>query len=283
MQRPAETSDLPYPGPGHILRYVRLAMDASDPDRTEAVMPALPDLCDPAGAVRLGPIALLADYAAGVTSHRAVRPDWPVTHDLALHLMRPAPAEGELEAVCTITRAGRNSVVSETAVTSPVIGDVARVIITFSRLPRRDDTPTEAVRSPVVNLADDPSIERPRLPLDEAVGFRFTAGERPAVAFDHDPFIHNSLGAIQGGVIALALERAASWAAEPVFGARVRTTDLHLHYLALGRRGPFEARAETLRVGPGSVVSRVALVDTGDDDRLLALGVGTAEPVAVGP
>lgn len=252
-------------------------------------MPALPDLCDDGGGIRLGAICLLADYAAGITALASVTPDWPVTHDLAVHLMRPAPPEGELEATCEVVRAGRNNVISETSVVSPVVGEVARVFVTFTRLPRRDDTPT-ARPGGLTNLAEDLSIERPRVPLDDAVGFRRGVGPidvsgngpndgQAIVEFDHNPFIVNSLGAIQGGVIGLALERAASWAGERSLGVRCRTTDLHLHYLALGRSGPFQARAEVLRSDDAVVTSRIALVDTGDDDRLLAIGVGSAQPV----
>ncbi|MEL7156030.1 MAG: PaaI family thioesterase [Actinomycetota bacterium] len=283
MKRPATTTPLPYPASGHVLRYARLAFDATTPGQTEGLMPALPDLCEEGGGIRLGAICLLADYAAGVTALASVQPDWPVTHDLAVHLVAPAPPEGELEATCEVVRAGRNSVISETSVRSPVAGEVARVFVTFTRLPRRPDTPT-ARPGGLTNLAEDRSIERPRVPLDEAVGFRLaTAADgdhgQSVVAFDHSPFIVNSLGAIQGGVVALALERSASWAGEQSLGRPCRTTDLHLHYLALGRTGPFEARAELLRVDDTVVTSRVGLVDTGDDDRLLALGVASAQPV----
>jgi len=278
MKRPSTTTKLRYPASGHVLRYLRLAFDTSVPGRTEGLMPALPDLNDDGGAIRLGAIALLTDYAAGTTAMQTMSPDWPVTHDMALHLVQPAPPEGELEATCEVTRAGKNSVRSETSVISPSVGEVARVFVTFTRLTRRGDTPTES-RHTQVNLAEGPDVERPRVPLDEAVGFRLLGGgvgDEPYVELDHSPFVVNSLGAIQGGVIALTLERATSWAGQTVLGGPCRTTDLHLHFLALGRTGPFQARTEILRVVGSTVVSRVALVDTGDDDRLLALGVGTA-------
>lgn len=279
MQRPAETTRLRYPASGHILRYARLAVDATDPEHTEGLMPALGDMTDASGGIRLGAISLLADYVAGVSALRTVTPDWTVTHDMALHLTGVAPPEGELEALCTITRAGRNNVVSETSITSPVTGEVARAFVTFTRLPRRDDTPS-ASSSAVVNLAEDPDVERPRTGLDEAIGFRLRHdGDDIHAEFDHTPFVVNSVGAIQGGVVSLAMERAASWAGEAITGRPHHTTDLHLHYLALGKDGPFQARAEILRSSAGSVVSRVALVDSGNDDRVLALGVATAEGI----
>ena len=288
MERPAETTNFRYPGPGHILRYARLAIDGSTDGLVEGLLPALDDLCDAGGAVRLGAMALLVDYAAGMLAIQTVQPDWTVTHDLALHLTGLAPAVGELEADCRVVRAGKSAVISETALRTPAGDEVARAYVTFNRVPRREGTPGASDQRHV-NLAE--ADEMPRRPLDEAIGFRFSepltgplsehgAGDRHWVEFDHIPFIYNSLGAIQGGVVALALERGGSWAAEAELGRPCRTTDLHLHYLALGRSGPFRARAEVLRVEPkGGVVSRVELVDTGAEDRLLALGVVTAEPI----
>src|SRR5687767_2576776 len=116
MERPAETTQFRYPGPGHILRYLRLAIDGTRDDLVEGLLPALPDLCDPGGAVRLGPAAVLVDYAAGMLALRTVQPDWTVTHDMAVHLTGLAPAEGELELQCRPVRVGRNNVVSESSV-----------------------------------------------------------------------------------------------------------------------------------------------------------------------
>jgi acyl-coenzyme A thioesterase PaaI-like protein len=284
MERPAETTFFRYPGPGHILRYARLAFDGSREGHVEGLLPALGDLCDPGGAVRLGALALLVDYGAGMLAMQSVRPDWTVTHDMALHLTGLAPAGGELASRCRLVRAGRNTVISETSVAAPDGGEIARAYVTFTRLARRHDTPrgTDDLR---VNLAE--AGERPRVPLDEAIGFRFSppspgsggAGGRHWVEFEHEPFIHNSLGAIQGGVVTLALERGGSWAGEQELGRPCRTVDLHLHYLALGKHGPFRARAEVLRRTAGQVVSRVDLVDTGNEARVLALGVATAEAI----
>lgn len=277
MTRPAESAKLRYPASGQVLRWMRLAVDISGEDGVgHGLMPALVDYVDNAGSVRLGILAVLADYLAGVAALQAVIPDWTVTHDMAIHTVQPCPPDGELEAECRLVRAGRNNVVSEVTVTSPVVGDVARAFVTFTRLPRRDDTPAA---SPLkrVNLTEPRDVEAPRRPIDDACGFRFEQGSAgPYVEFDHRPFVQNSVRAIQGGVVALSLERAAAWAAELALGAPCRSTDLHLHYLALGSAGPFQARAKVLRVEAERVTSRVALHDTGNDDRLLALGVATA-------
>ena len=279
MQRPAERTYLRYPGADHVLRYLRLAVDGSREQLVEGLMPVLDDLCDGGGALRLGAMGLFADYVAGNLALQTVAPDWTVTHDMALHWIGAVPAGLELEATCTLVRAGKNNVVSETSLVAPGHGEVGRAYVTFTRIARREGM-LGSNPHPVVNLAEEG--ERPRRPLDDAVGFRLgtSASGAAHVEFDHDPFIHNSVGAIQGGVVALALERATSWAAESRHPGRTyRPVDLHLHYLALGRDGPFQARTEVLRDDGATVVSRVALVDTGNDDRLLALGVGTAVPL----
>ena len=273
MQRATETTFMRYPGPGHILRYVRLALDCSADEQTEGLVAALPDLCDDGGAVRLGVISMLADFAAGSASVRKVAPDWTVTHDMALHMTKPVPAGDELSCTCKIIRAGKNSVFSETSILASDGTEAARAYVTFTRLVSREGS-VKSSFTKHVNLAE--ASEMPRIPLDTAVGYRFLPG---AVEFDHTPFIINSLGAIQGGVIALTMERAASWAARGVFGQPARTTDLHLHYLALGKQGPFQARTEPLRRTANSLTSRIELVDTGDTDRLLAQGVATAEVI----
>ena len=282
MERPAETTKFRYPAPGHILRYLRLAYDGTRDDIVEGLLPALPDLCDPAGAMRLGAVAVLVDYAAGMLALKTVHPDWTVTHDMAVHLTGLAPPGGELACTCRPVRVGRNNVLSEATVAAPDGREVLRAYVTFTRLPRREGTPASS-NTMRVNLAEEG--ERPRQPLDEVVGYRFSGGNGGGpegchwVEFDHGPFTFNSLGAIQGGVVALTIERGISWAGEQELGRPCRTVDLHLHYLALGRNGPFQARAEVLRRGEHEVVSRVALVDTGNGDRLLALGVGTAHPL----
>ncbi|MGZ0178795.1 MAG: PaaI family thioesterase [Acidimicrobiales bacterium] len=277
MTRPDESTNMGYPRPGQVLRWMRLAVDtSSDDDIGRGLMPALVDYTDSAGALRLGAISILADYVAGFSSLRTVTPDWPVTHDMAIHITQPCPPEGELEAKCRLVRAGRNNVVSETSIVSPVVGEVARAFVTFTRLPRRDDTPA-APAITRANLAEPLEKEAPRMRIDDACGFRFERGASgPYIEFDHSPFVENSVKAIQGGVVSLALDRAAAWAAELALDQPCSSSDLHIHYLALGKHGPFQARAAVLRIAGDSVTSRVSLHDTGNGDRLLALGVATA-------
>ena len=207
------------PRPGTSCATPRLAVDGTTEGLIEGLLPALDDLCDDGGAIRLGAMSLLVDYAAGMLAMQTVAPDWTVTHDLALHLTGLAPPEGELEANCHLARAGRTAVISETDIRTPTGLRVARAYVTFNRVSRREGAPGPSHQK-IVNLAE--ADEVPRRPLDEAIGFRFsqhlgTGSENTDahwVEFDHIPFVYNSLGAIQGGVVALALERCGSWAAQ---------------------------------------------------------------------
>lgn len=262
-----------YPGPGHVLRHLRLTVDASDDDHSVGTMPNLDDMADAGGALRLGPLAMLTDFTAGLLSARAVRPDWTVTYDLELHLLGETTPGGLVTTHSSVVRSGRNNVISESMVTGDDGSDIARAAITFTRLQRRDDTPRSDNLQWQLDLAEEQ--EAPRVPLDDFLGF---VPDIPAgtVTFGHHAVLHNSLGAIQGGVIAMAVERAGSVRAERELGRPARTVHIHLYYLALGRTGPFQARTRLLRSDAGGVVSRVELVDTGDGDRVLALGTATA-------
>ena len=173
MQRPGESTYFRYPGSGHILRYLRLACDGSQNGVVEGLMPALADLTDGSGVIRLGALGLLIDYAAGMLALQTVQPDWTVTHDLSLHLTGLAPPEGELESTTRVVRAGKTSVISETWVHTPGGVEVARGQVTFTRVARREGTPGASSKL-LVNLAEPEANEAPRRPLDEAVGFRFS-------------------------------------------------------------------------------------------------------------
>ena len=112
--------------------------------------------------------------------------------------------------------------------------------MTFAVLPRRADTlafpaPTdEVVRT---RFGGDGSGFR--VPILDAVGATVVG---PGVArLAWSPYVRNSMGAVQGGVVALLGGLAGRSAFDH---APVR--DLHVAYLAQAREGPVVARAEVL-------------------------------------
>ena len=60
-----------------------------------------------------------------------------------------------------------------------------------------------------------------------------------------------------------------------VAGKRVATEHISILFLAPGREGPVRATGTPLRVGRHDAVAEVRIVDTGRDDRLMAVALVT--------
>lgn len=267
-----------YPPPRHVLRYLRLSQRLEASGDVVASIPILPDLRDATGGLRFGALATLVDSAAGIFSVHRVLPDWVATLDMKIHVSR-ATVGDTLHSVTRPLRVGGRNVVSETTL-HDAEGEVGLAFVTYARLPARggrqavQKVPPGSVRQFDYAEAD----EEPRRPLDEYLGLQFLPGD-PVIELDHITQIHNSFGSIQGGVVAMLLERVAALAAERTLGVPAVTTDLHLHYLAQAKGGPFRVSAEVIRVDDASVTSRVQIVDAGHDDRLLDVGTATASAI----
>jgi uncharacterized protein (TIGR00369 family) len=268
-----------YPHPRSILRYTRIVHELHEDGSVTATMPVLPDQLDAGGRIRMGAIAPLVDLCAGLLGAKAVHPDWTATLDFKLHLDH-LPTEGEIHGACRSLRVGKNMVLSENRLTDGDERTVGMAHVTFSRLPRREDTPTTP--PPKVTRTDlaHPD-EEPRVPLDDYYQLRVDPDE-PAFELDHHERIYNSFGSIQGGAMAALLERVAALAAERILDEPCRTVDLHFSYLAPATTGPFRVVAQPLRVEATSVLSTVELLDTGNDGRQCAVGTARAIPVGTG-
>ena len=229
-----------YPPSGHFLRWLRLTADTLDPDVVGGSMPVLADYFDHTNSVRLGPLAAFTDLVAGILSVRNAAPDWVATHDLQVHLTGRATA-GTLRSLTRPTRVGRTNIVSDTEVVDASGHMIALAIITYSRLSRQEGGPALAPPPEVRELAEPAPLEAPRQTLDRLFGFEIDAAGA-TITFDHRPLLRNSTGAIQGGVLATAMEWLAAEMASMVVGARCHSTFLQIHYLAQGRKPPFQVR-----------------------------------------
>jgi uncharacterized protein (TIGR00369 family) len=264
-----------YPHPRSILCYSRLVHELHTDGTVSGSMPVLPDHLDAGGLMRLGAMAPLVDLCAGVLGARAAHPDWTATLDFKLHLSNP-PAGGRVHGLARPLRVGTNTVMSENRLHDDDGRPVGVAHVTFSRLPRRGDTPVGPPPKPssVDYCQDD---EEPRLPPDEYFGIRIDPGDA-AFELDHHERIYNSFGSIQGGAMGALLDRVAVLCAERALGRPARTMDLHYSYLAPATDGPFRVHAVPVRVEADSVLCTVELVDRGREGRQCA--VGTARAVA---
>jgi len=283
--------DSSYPPDVHILRDLGFATDRDGRGSTTSLR-ATPWLCGANGALRAGPLAMLCDLAGGEGAIRAVHPEWQAdpggsargagergaftswvaTSDLVLHALRPVP-DGVVLARSALLRRTRQTVVIEVTLTGEAAPaePVGLATLTFAVLPGRSDVQRMGTG------ADEPRTEFARpgsglvAPLPEALGVRVADAAAGQLEMAVTPYVGNSLGALQGGVVAMLVELAAEAAGAAALGRAVAVLDLAINYLGLLRAGPARTRARVLRRDAGEALLRVELRDAGGDERLCSV------------
>lgn len=263
--------------------------DFSAAVRTKAV----PYICGADGGVRPGMLATLVDVVGGVVGVRILRPDWMATADLTLQLIRPATGPS-VEALGRVVRRGRTNLVLEAEVRN-VASDGARLplgpdgkdesvvgfaTMTFGVLPARPGSaPGEAISD---DLPTEWEIAGAGFagPVAEVVHLAADPHQPGRVTIPVVPYVHNSIGALQGGMLALMAEESALRLVADHDGVEYDSlvvTDLYVSYLSLARVGPAATRARLMgddaRPADGAAVPArrnvvVHIVDEGADDRL---------------
>ena len=88
-------------------------------------------------------------------------------------------------------------------------------------------------------------------------------------------YVRNSLGSLQGGMTAFLADLAGQYVACEATGKSGQTRDLVIHYMSPGITGPFQTTAEVLRMDRHSALTRIRVVDQGNDHRLMAVVLNT--------
>ncbi len=193
---------------------------------------------------------------------RILRPDWMATADLTLQLVRPAVGP-VVEARAELVRRGRTTMVIEALVVNvdedgvevpDAEGEPAPVAwstLTFAVLPGGNRTATEPLPFdlPPKMAISGRGLDRP---LVETLGMTVDEAATGRVSLPVHPYLHNSIEAVQGGVMALLGEVAAAealGAAAGRSGSSMVVTDLQVAYLTLGRVGPIVTRTTVLDTG----------------------------------
>jgi acyl-coenzyme A thioesterase PaaI-like protein len=280
VQTPGDRSATPtgYPPPRHVVRDLLFELEDTGPDAARAHLPIRPELCRD-GRLDPGPLLVVTDVLAGLLVGRVIAPDWMATAQLALHLVDPPGADGpdrtDVVVDASVRRAGRTTIVVEADLSAAGAGGDARRSIgeaelTFARLPRRDgnldigDTPVAYGQRFSMALPDSGLTGSFR----DAVGSRIVAGTEGVLELPVVPFVQNSFGAVNGGVVASVAADAAVAIAGPALGGTARVVDLSASYLSQGKVGPLRTTGSVLRIdGPVALV-RVEVLDPGlvDDD-----------------
>jgi acyl-coenzyme A thioesterase PaaI-like protein len=259
-----------YPPASHVLRDLPFDLEAVSDRRSRARLTLDPSVAV-AGSVAPGPLMTVIDVLAGSLVGRVLAPDWMATAELSLHLGRPSAAGRVVETVrvdATVVREGRTTVVVDVAVGDDEHPDVTigEAMLTFVRLPRRDSN-LDLSAAPVTfgqRHAFDRLEAAPVPRFAEAIGAaRTTAPGRLELAIT--PYVRNSFGATNGGIVASLAQLAAVDAAPARWGTGARTTDVVAHYLSQGKVGPLSTTAREIRSGDDEALLRVEVCDTGQE------------------
>jgi acyl-coenzyme A thioesterase PaaI-like protein len=237
----------PFPPARHVYRDLGIESVLSEGSARGSILPG-PWTEGPAPSW-VGPLLTALDVLAGAVVGRLVAPDWMATSSLELHLLdglvTGAPAaspRSPVELDVTVARDGRSTVVVDLqAARDDVL--VAVGTATFIRLPRRDgNLPVTALRSePGQQVVLDGGPFDGLLSLPPPV---------PPALVVRD-YVRNSVGSVNGGVLAAFAELAARRAGPPGSWS----TDIVAHFLRAARTGTVVARTEArLRDGDGLVV-----------------------------
>lgn len=201
--------------------------------------------------LRISILASWADMIGGALTMRAITPRAPVTLELDVHLYRPAPTAGRLQAVGRITRTGRSVTVVEVDFRDEHGETFAFGGLSFMAAP--DTSITLSLPASVDRPPREPTMT---LPIADRAGCKRPQPGTAVLPRTEDGL--NGVGTIHGGLLALAAEEAML---SLVPGQSL--SSLGLRYLQPVRVGPAVATA-TVRAGLG----RVELRDSGREDRL---------------
>jgi uncharacterized protein (TIGR00369 family) len=273
----------PYPPREHILRDLRVSLEIQGRGKAVLRAPVVPEIRAGDGSLQAGAVATMVDVLAGVLTFHAVYPDWMATSGLSVHL-NGRPGADAIEAEGRVIRAGRTTVIVDVEIRDrrgPAdggsAGPLGTAMISFSRLGRREDTPPfepDKENSETVEFGIPGSGLRQ--PYRDAAGVRVLDEGAGVAEVEMRPYVRNSLGALQGGMIAVLADTAGETAASAAAARPMTTRDLTIQYLSQGKRGPFRTRTRVVRLTGDTALTRVEVVDRGAEDRLVAVVMNTA-------
>ncbi len=262
--------DGPYPPDQHVLRDLRLESEAG-PDLTARGWIDVGEwLRGPTDLPHPGALTTLVDAVGGGLAAAAARPDWIATADLTVHIV-PCPGVNRVQAAGRVLRAGQTTVVLEVDMTSAEGDTLGVATMTFAILPRRDGNPVidpiAATRRTTMARPDSGFTQS----LESATGLRVLDDTTGAVRLPLTDYVRNTLGAVQGGMMAMTAAVAAERALSAAAKTHIDIVDLQVTYLALAKVGPVASTVRILDVQPDSGTAHVELTDAGADGRITTI------------
>ena len=276
----ATTNDLSpdYPPVPHILRDLGIVVEMQGLD-CRAGLEVVSHMCSEAGGMRIGTMSMLVDVVAGAYATRAVAPNWVATCDMVVHQFA-APARGIIAAFPRVLRHGKSTIVVEIDVTCQEEPEVLIGLgrVTFSILESRNELQRTEPREEFVRSEFAVPGSGLVNPVLEQIGAKVLSAGNGEVELAISPYVGNTLGALQGGVLSMLLDRSAELAGRRVGQADWATSDLAIHFLSLGKAGPLRSHARVLKSSPNGAKVRVEVRDEGRDHRLVSVATADVGP-----
>ena len=270
-----------YPPQDHMLRDLSIEVVAKGKAGATIQAPVVPQTCSKSGCMYVGLLATLVDVLGGVIAIPSVSPDWISTSNLSIHTTRHV-LSGRVLADGHVLRAGRTSVVisveiliEETGVSHKSI-PAGFAMISYTRLPgnktKLQMKTTDNSQGSVRFSLEGKGLHKPFV---EKTGIRILDRAAGRLVLKMDDYVRNSLGSLQGGMTALLADLAGQYLVCKGTGKPGQTRDLVIHYMSPGITGPFQTTADVLRMDEHSALTRIRVVDQGNDHRLMAVVLNT--------
>jgi acyl-coenzyme A thioesterase PaaI-like protein len=275
------TSDRsPSPTGGGSISDLDITTEQLSATAARSMAPVTDAVRDASGAAGLGYLVGLVDVNTAMVGLCASQPDWTATADLMLHEAAPL-VQGPTILQSHLVRAGSRlimvgvdiydgaGVTDLDELTDPLdLTRVATGLVTFARVPASTSA-ASATWDPLSTVGVRRHLERagdlPRAPLLERIGMTVVDGPAGVVELPNSPYVQNSRGRINGGVLGMVFQGAAEAAVPGYVGS-----DLHIHYLASARVGPIRTETAVVRSADDHVVCHVTATDAGADDLVVA-------------
>ncbi len=256
-----------YPPPHHILSALGIEMAWRDEEVLNGRVLVSPLLLGRGtGPAGVGPLVPIVDAVAGSCVSRHLDGDWMATTDVWLYERQPLGGGG-ITVEAHVLRAGKRSLVAAVEVFSAGVA-AAHGSVEFSRIRREASRhrgrPADATGE-WRRMGEGPLLDHQ---IEQACGIRVVDPDIGLAEVDRAGFVANSIGTLQGGVVALQAEVSAA----AIVGPDARTVDLQFRFLAQTGVGPARATAEVIRTDRDGTVVRVEVIDA-DNDTLVGWAV----------
>ncbi len=259
-----------YPPERHVLRDLALESAGGDGVTAHGWIAVDEHTRGVTGLTHPGALATLVDAVGGGLAATAARPDWIATADLTLHLL-PRPGVQRAQARGQVLRKGRTTVVIEVDLTTETGADLGLATMSFAILPRREGNPVIDGSGDVTHMTMAIPGSGFRSPIEFATGVTDVDPASGHVTLPLTDYVRNTLGAVQGGIMAMTAAAAAGRALTAAAGRHIDIVDLQVTYIALAKVGPVTSRATVIDTLPAGGTVDVELLDAGAADRLCTI------------